>query len=206
MKVAVGYFAPSCAPLEIARRFAALVLITACLAILPGVADAQQDGAWSGIASGVDVVLMRHARAPGTGDPDHFALGDCSTQRNLSATGRQQATRIGDRFRANGITQARVYSSQWCRCRDTAEALALGPVVELPVLNSFFRDFSREATQTQALRHWLAEQSRDMPLVLVTHQVNITALTGVVPSSGEMIIVRRDATGVLKVVGRITTE
>ena len=181
-----------------------LILILAIF--MPTLAGAQQDALWSGVRSGSLVVLMRHAIAPGTGDPDNFALGDCSTQRNLSAAGLEQAGRIGERFRDHGVTRARVFSSQWCRCRDTAEALALGPVAELPALNSFFEDFSREESQTRALRQWLGAQPQDGPLVLVTHQVNITALSGVFPASGEMVVGRIDDAGAFTVAGRILTD
>ena len=187
-------------------RWRAPLLLAIFLTLLTGAAGAQQDDLWSGVESGSLIVVMRHAKAPGIGDPDNFALGDCRTQRNLSAAGLAQAAEIGDRFRERGITRARVFSSQWCRCRDTAEALTLGPVAELPALNSFFRDFSREESQTRALRQWITTQPQDRPLVLVTHQVNITALTGVFPKSGELIMVRVDASGAVTVAGRIPTD
>jgi hypothetical protein len=84
------------------------------------------------------VLLIRHAEAPGTGDPEDFRLGECSTQRNLSKAGSDQARAVGDWLRDRGVERARVYSSQWCRCLETAELLDLGPVAELPGLNSFF--------------------------------------------------------------------
>ena len=78
--------------------------------------------------------LRGHAAArapPGVGDPANFRLGDCATQRNLSEEGRAQAGHLGERLRAHGIQQAEVYSSQWCRCLETAGLLELGPVAEL---------------------------------------------------------------------------
>ena len=161
---------------------------------------------WQALQQGDHFAMLRHALAPGTGDPQNFAVGDCSTQRNLSETGRRQAQRIGDRFRANGIEQADVFTSQWCRCRDTAELLGLGTVTELPALNSFFRKFEREATQTAELARWLDAQAIDKPLVLVTHQVNITSMTGIFPDSGELVIVRRNGDGRFSVAGTIETE
>ena len=161
---------------------------------------------WDKLRAGTHFAMLRHALAPGTGDPQNFVVGDCTTQRNLSETGRRQAQRIGDRFRANGIEQADVYTSQWCRCRDTAELLGLGTVTELPLLNSFFRHFEREATQTAGLERWLEALDSDKPLVLVTHQVNITAMTGVFPDSGELVIVRREGGGRFSVAGTIETE
>ncbi len=161
---------------------------------------------WQALQQDNHFAMLRHALAPGTGDPENFAVGDCSTQRNLSETGRRQAQRIGDRFRANGIEQADVFTSQWCRCRDTAELLGLGAVTELPALNSFFRKFEREATQTAELAKWLDAQEIDKPLVLVTHQVNITSMTGVFPDSGELVIIRREGDGGFSVAGTIETE
>jgi broad specificity phosphatase PhoE len=158
------------------------------------------------MTSGDHFVLLRHAIAPGTGDPDHFVIGDCTTQRNLSDRGRQQAAAIGERLRKAGVTAAEVYSSQWCRCLETAELLNLGPVREQPLLNSFFRRFEREEAQTNGLRQWLAEKDLSAPLILVTHQVNITALTGIYPGSGELVIVKRDKGGKLSATLTIPTE
>lgn len=145
---------------------------------------------WSALADGGHVALMRHAEAPGFGDPDNFALEDCDTQRNLSAAGRDQARAIGDRFRDHGIAVARVHSSQWCRCLETAGLLALGDVIPTPALNSFFRDRERGPQQTASVRRLIDEATGRQPLVLVTHQVNITALTGIVPASGEIVVVK----------------
>ncbi len=168
-------------------------LLLACSAALLASPALAQDRFWSALRQGGHLVLMRHALAPGTGDPAGFRLGDCSTQRNLDARGREQARRIGELFRAQGIASARLYSSQWCRCVESAEEMALGEVTALPLLNSFFRDRSTAAQQTEQLRQWIQSQPLDQPLVLVTHQVNITALTGVFPSSGELVLI--DARG-----------
>lgn len=148
--------------------------------------------------------LLRHALAPGTGDPDNFRLGDCSTQRNLSDAGREQARAIGATLRQFGLANAAVYSSQWCRCLETARLLGLGPVQELPVLNSFFSDRSQAADQTRQLDAWLTARSDSAPLLLVTHQVNITALTSVVPVSGELVLITREKTSGSRVVARET--
>jgi len=161
---------------------------------------------WEALRSKNHFVLMRHALAPGTGDPVNFDLELRETQRNLSAQGRHQAQRIGDRLRAHGIERAEVFSSKWFRCKDTAELLDLGPVNTLPALNSFFRNYEQKDAQTASLKHWLLQQDMEMPIILVTHQVNITALTGVYPASGEIVIVRRDAQQPFKVVGRIATD
>jgi phosphohistidine phosphatase SixA len=158
---------------------------------------------WADLRSGKAIALLRHAAAPGTGDPPGFKLGDCSTQRNLSDEGRAQSRAIGDVFRANGITSAAVYSSQWCRCLETARLLGLGEVVSLDLLNSFFNDSSAGPDRSAALLAWLREQRFNGPAILVTHQVNITGLTGEVPDRGEMIIARVRADSPLEVIGRV---
>lgn len=172
-----------------------------------GMAAADDRALWQALRGGGHVALMRHALAPGIGDPDDFALDDCATQRNLSEEGQAQARRIGDRFRANGIAAASVYTSQWCRCRETAALLDLGTARDLPALNSFFQRAGRRGPQTETLRRWIAAQAlTGPPVVLVTHQVNITALTDRYAGSGEMVVVKRLPGGGLQVVGTLETE
>ncbi len=150
------------------------------------------------------VVLMRHAEAPGTGDPPGFRLGDCTTQRTLDDGGRAQARRMGDRLRELGIRQARVLSSQWCRCLETARLLDLGPVEELPALNSFFGHPEEKAAKVVAVQNVLAGLPDDgAPVILVTHQVTVTALTGVHPASGEAVLLRANGTPAPLVLGRL---
>ena len=161
---------------------------------------------WTSLQSGEHFALLRHAIAPGIGDPPDFELGNCRTQRNLSEEGREQAVKIGKLFRENEIQKARVFSSQWCRCLETAKLLGLGPVQALSSLNSFFNNYQYREAQTQELTDWLHEQNLDQPLVLVTHQVNITALSNVYPNSGELVIIHRSKTGEFAVIGTIKTE
>ncbi|HSP26889.1 MAG TPA: histidine phosphatase family protein [Saliniramus sp.] len=191
------------------RRALLAALSIALLATLPGTgiprADDLDEDPWAALRHGGHVALIRHALAPGTGDPANFALGECSTQRNLSEEGREQARRIGDLFRENGIAQARVFTSAWCRSRETAELLELGPVTALEPLDSFFRNRVEGERRTRALADWIAAQDALSPIVLVTHQVNITALTGVFPGSGEIVVVGREGDGVM-VRGRIATR
>ena len=164
--------------------------LVAVLLVASGSARADE-ALWAALADGGHVALMRHARAPGTGDPDNFRLADCGTQRNLDETGRDQARRTGQAFRAHGVVVGRVLSSQWCRCLETAELLALGNVEPFAPLNSFFGDRARGPDQTEAVRALLADADPDGPsLVMVTHQVNITALTGIFPRSGESVVLR----------------
>lgn len=169
-----------------------LLIFLLLLCSLPVAAGAAEPDLKQLVGKADHMVVLRHARAPGTGDPPNFRLGDCSTQRNLSPEGREQAARIGARLRAAGLASTTVYSSQWCRCLETARNLAVGPVAELPALNSFFSFPGRESDQTRALRAWIASADLGRPVVLVTHQVNITALTGIFPAEGEILILRRD--------------
>lgn len=125
------------------------------------------------------VLIVRHALAPGVGDPPNLQLDDCSTQRNLNDAGRAQARALGARLMAAGVTQASVYSSEWCRCRETAQLLALGPVEPLQALNSFFGRPDAQVETLAALRGFLARLPTDgAPVVLVTHQVTVSGLTG----------------------------
>jgi len=178
--------------------FAAFVLAT--VSATPAHAD---DGLAAKLAEPGHIAIMRHALAPGTGDPANFTLGDCATQRNLSEAGRRQARRTGDFLRSVGVERARVFSSQWCRCMETAEWLDFGPVEPLPALNSFFGDRARGPAQTRELRAQIAELDLSKPVVLVTHQVNITGLTRVFPGSGEIVVLRRETDGDLAVLGSV---
>ena len=157
-----------------------VLLFSACVFFVQGFtaakADTTEEWLWDALRSKNHFALLRHALAPGTGDPPEFTLGRRETQRNLSEEGRTQAKRIGELFRAHGINKARVFSSEWYRCQDTAELLDIGPVVTLSALNSFFQNFEQKNIRTESLKVWLSQQEIDMPLVLVTHQVNITAL------------------------------
>lgn len=153
------------------------------------------------------VLLLRHANAPGVGDPPGMVLGDCASQRNLDDRGREQAKRLGARLRAEGIAGVMVRTSQWCRCRETARLLAVGPVEDLPALNSFFEQPGTKAERVRALRAFLDDLPRDTrPVVLVTHQVTITALTGYFPASGEGVVLRLLAGGGFERVAELTTE
>ena len=152
------------------------------------------------------VAIMRHALAPGAGDSATFALDDCTTQRNLDARGRAQARAIGAAIRAAGVTVERVLSSQWCRCRDTARLLELGPVDDLLALNSFFRAPARADRQTAELRRFLIGLPPEETVVLVTHFVNIRALTGRGAASGEVLLLEIGLDGTVSVVDEILID
>ena len=174
----------------------ALVHALALLSV-PGAASADE-AIWALLKSGGQVVIMRHAATVPT-VPDTLGTG-CSSQRNLSEAGREDARRIGAAFRAHGIAVEDVRASVWCRCMDTAR-LAFGTVTNWPALDSIFRDRSREAAQTREVRELIRGHSGGT-LVLVTHQVNITALTGLYPDEGEMLVLTPQGEGFL-VAGRI---
>ena len=135
------------------------------------------------------VVFMRHALAPGNGDPNHFDLDSCATQRNLDEEGRQQAARIGEKLRDRQVRFAEIYSSEWCRCRETAKLLNMGEVRPLRALNSFYEHhFSRDEV-LPALEEMLFDvESGDAPILMVTHFVTISAVTGRSVSSGDLVV------------------
>ena len=131
------------------------------------------------------VLLIRHALAPGFGDPQYFDLNDCSTQRNLDGEGREQAFRIGEKIKAARIKFSKIYSSQWCRCLETAENMNLGEITVEPGLNSFFQGIVAKDKTHHRLRKRLESVEANQELVLmITHQVTITAVTGITVSSG----------------------
>jgi phosphohistidine phosphatase SixA len=150
------------------------------------------------------VLVLRHAATePGIGDPPGFRLDQCSTQRNLSPAGREQALAIGRRLRAQGLAPRAIRSSRWCRCLDTAALIAdvLGGAPRpqpWPALDSFFGARDAEAAQTALLRERLAGLGRDGGFELwVTHQVNISALTGAAAAMGQALWLASRADGSL---------
>lgn len=168
--------------------------------------EADPEALWRALAQGGHVALMRHAQTvPGTGDPPSFRIGDCTTQRNLSETGVAQARRFGAEFKRRGIVAAAIYASEWCRAVDTGEAFGLGKVRTRPAaLNSFFQDRGAGQASTKALTDLLQTLPRTgPPVILVTHQVNVTALTGVFPASGETVVLRLTNEGGFEVAGRL---
>lgn len=186
----------------------AIALLVICLTqlSLTALSQAKSPSAWASLQQGKPgyVVMMRHALAPGTGDPPTFNLGDCSTQRNLSAKGREQAVQLAKEFRDRNIQIAKVLSSQWCRCLDTAKLMDLGKVKPFPALNSFFNNPSLEARQTAEIRQFIIDnRSTQGVIIMVSHQVNITALTNIVPQSGESVVLRASEQGQVGVVGRL---
>ena len=170
-------------------------------------ARADDGPAWDALLAGGCAVLMRHAQTePGIGDPPGFKLDDCRTQRNLSAAGRAQAQRFGERLRSRGVRIDELRSSRWCRCLDTARlAFPTLPVQPFDPLNSFFEDRRTGPQQTAALRRYLAGLGSRNAL-LVTHQVNISALTGEFAAMGEAVVVGAAADAASRVLGRLRID
>ena len=174
--------------------------IAQCIFLLSSFFIAQQATASlvSDLQDGQHVLLMRHADAPGYGDPAGYVIGQCSTQRNLGDYGKRQAKAIGAWLTNQGIQKADVFSSPWCRCLDTANLLNKGPAKIEPSLGSFFDNMSLEKRQTKALemfiKNELAKQPKT-PLILLTHHVNIEAYTGKVVGVGDMVLVKAGKSG-----------
>jgi hypothetical protein len=185
-------------PAYLPRRHLALGLGASFLA---PPAHASEAAVWEALRQG-GIVLFRHAHAPGGGDPAGMRLGECATQRNLDAQGRAQAVRIGEAIRAQGVAVGAVLTSQWCRTTETAELAFPGRARPEGAFNSFFGDRAAGPSQTDAARRVLLGWAGPGALFVSTHQVNITALTGIVPASGEGIVLRADGRE-LRVVGRI---
>jgi phosphohistidine phosphatase SixA len=183
-----------------------LIALWLVAAVLPGIAPVRAAEAveLAELAKPGRVLLLRHAIAPGVGDPDNFRLRDCRTQRNLDAAGRAQAARLGKRIAALGIGDVKVYAGQWCRTLETARLLGLGPVTELPALNSFFARPDQREGNLEGLRKFLAKLPADGPLViLVTHQVTVTGITGIYPASGGGAVLQLDGSATPKVIGEL---
>jgi len=181
-------------------RLARLLLLVAIA--FAGVATASTEAAWSALRGGGHVLIIRHGlTTTGVGDPPGFVLEDCTTQRNLSEEGRAQSRAMGERIRATGATVGDVLSSRWCRCLETAR-LAFGRVTPWPPLDS---QFGRAGPRgdTAAVRERIATWRGPGTLVMVTHQVNISALMGEGAAMGEALVLAPGGTGGPRLVGRI---
>jgi len=136
-------------------------------------------------------LILRHTLAPGIGDPSHFQLDDCATQRNLNDEGRKQASQIGRFLKSHDIGFNEVLSSQWCRCLDTGKLIDMGKVKGFEPLNSVWTTTqSVKIRRTNDLRNFLTARGQNQNLLMLTHQVNILALTGKSPASGEGFVIR----------------
>ena len=162
-------------------KLAALLSLLLLAVNLPARAD---NGRFDGT-----VIFLRHAVAPGNGDPANFHLKDCQTQRNLDETGRRQAHGIGKRIAAANLNLAGIYTSEWCRCFETALLLDLGPVTPFSGLNSFYENHApRDATLAKLQAKLDSFPLDGAPVIMVTHYVTIQAITNIaVPSGGAVL-------------------
>jgi len=159
---------------------------------------------WKPAQDGDKIILIRHAKAPGGGDPEGFKIEDCKTQRNLDMMGINQAKKIGKLFREKKVKIDKVLSSQWCRCKDTAK-YAFGDYKEFTALNSTFQSpyNKNEGKQLKELYNFVKKwNGKGKNLVLITHYSIITAVTNAVPSSGEIVVADKN----FKVLGTISTN
>ena len=159
---------------------------------------------WKPAQEGSKVILIRHSLAPGGGDPAGFKINDCKTQRNLNRVGINQSKKIGKLFKKNKVLIDQVLSSQWCRCKDTAQ-YAFGNYKEFTALNSTFQSpyNKNETKQLKELYSFVKKwDGKGKNLVLVTHYSIITAVTNAVPSSGEIVITDKN----FKVISTIATD
>jgi broad specificity phosphatase PhoE len=181
-------------------------------------APSERDTLLAALRQGGAVLLLRHAQTdPGVGDPPGFTISECKTQRNLSAEGIAQAQRMGVAARDAGIRFTNTFTSQWCRCRDTARLITAAAsegatsaaansskaADDWPALNSFFDNSATQGKQTEAVKARIGNMPENETWLLVTHQVNITALTGVAPAMGEGVVLRRAKRG-FTVLGRLS--
>tara|TARA_B110000259_G_scaffold51302_1_gene60449 strand:+ start:268 stop:816 length:549 start_codon:yes stop_codon:yes gene_type:complete len=155
------------------------------------------------LKNGSKLVFIRHAYAPGTGDPNNFNIKDCSTQRNLDKTGIEQAKRIGQFFRDNKISIDSVHSSEWCRCKDTAKN-AFKNYKTYNALNSFFSSkFAKNKDkQMKDLKSFVKSWNGKKNIVFVTHYVVISEALNNTVSSGAIIVADKN----FKVIGTVETN
>jgi phosphohistidine phosphatase SixA len=167
---------------------------------------ADESAAWNALRADGYVALIRHASAPGpAGDPADYKLDDCATQRNLSEQGRAEARALGERFRTQGVKVGKVVSSEWCRCKQTAELMNIGPIEVAPTFNNAFVLNVMRDELTAGARATIGAWRGPGTMVVVTHGQNITAMLGVHPREGEVIVVAPDpASGSkMRLIGRI---
>ena len=179
-------------------RVAALTL---GLLLLGATSAGADDGLWALLKGGGQIVMFRHATAPGVFDPPGIRLDDCATQRNLDEHGREESRRIGAAFRARGIPVDRVLSSRWCRCMDTAR-LAFERAEHWEPIDGARPSSDLEARRTAQVRAFVSQPFTGGNVVLVTHNFNIRALTGLSTISGEMVVLTPTGSD-FKIAGRL---
>jgi phosphohistidine phosphatase SixA len=186
-----------------AIRFA----LSMVLALAGSAAHAADDAvAWAALRGDGHVALIRHASAPGpAGDPVGYKLDDCATQRNLSEQGRAEARALGERFRTQQVKVGKIVSSEWCRCRQTAELMNIGPIEDAPTFNNAFVLNIKRDELTAGARVLIGAWRGPGTLVVVTHGENIQLMLGLRLREGEIIVVAPDQDNEkkMRVLGRI---
>ena len=169
-------------------RFIKFFLILSIFINTPIIADSKENIIIE-LNKGEKLIFIRHAYAPGGGDPDDFDIKDCSTQRNLNVNGKIQSKKIGNFFKKNDILIENVYSSEWCRCKDTAK-IAFENFEQKNFLNSFFSSkFKKNKNkQMKDLKKFINEWEGKKNIVFVTHYVVISKILNYAPSSGEIVV------------------
>jgi len=169
-------------------------------------APAVDPAVWERLRKGGFVLLMRHTETVAAGvDPRGFKLTDCATQLALSDEGRAQAIRIGERLNEARVPIAKVYTSPYCRCRDTA-MLTFGKAEDWGPLGTTFYEPDKEADYSQRVKQRIGGYSgRDMGgnIAMVTHNTNIASLTKLSVAHGEIVMLRPDGCCGFKVVERL---
>ena len=183
----------------------ALVWLAAALLSAWPAATGADEPAWDALRQPGTVVVLRHSYAPGSFDPPDARLEDCSTQRNLDDTGRAQARRIGEAFRANGVTVGAVLSSPRCRCLDTAR-LAFGRAEAWSPLQGALNDSARRQRLVEEVKQKIATHREGPPLVLVTHGSVVSDLTGRSVRMGALVVLRHVSDGRHEVAGELYVE
>ena len=182
----------------------ALLLARPALAGIFDPTPQEQDAAIATLKTPGHALLLRHALAPGHNDPADFRLRDCGTQRNLDAAGRAQAVAIGAWLRARDVSPSTVYSSQWCRCLETAKLMGFRPIVEEVSLNSIADMPGTEASKLAKLRRFVGGLAgRPGPAILVTHSTIATHMMGGLLGSGEAAVIRIGRDGSAASIGRV---
>ena len=169
------------------KIFNILVLISIC--IISSVKADSKHNIISELKKGEKLIFIRHAYAPGGGDPENFNIDNCATQRNLNDSGRMQSNKIGDFFKKNNIPLGKVFSSEWCRCKDTA-SIAFKKFETKSFLNSFFSEqFAKnKKNQINDFHKFIDEWDKNQNLIFITHYVVISEILNYAPSSGEIVV------------------
>ena len=182
-------------------------VVVGCSALAAEQSAAADDPLWSQLKKGGYVILMRNSAVDeGLGDPKGYKVNDCATQLNLTDKGRAEAQKIGDEFKKRKIPIKQVFTSAFCRAKETAQ-LAFGKADVWEALNSFYDKPNRKSEQTRLLHQRLESPPNDgTNLVLVTHGYNIVSAVGLNPDPGDMLIIAPAFRVGYKIVGELSAR